>query len=270
MNAVRSALVVTLAVLLGGCSLMDRRSGSSSSLVDYLYPDGSIPPGIDERVPVIALPARVGLAFVPSRGWNTLGEAQMSELLEIVRQAFSDRDYIERIEIIPQNYLQAKGGFEGLAQVGRLYGVDLVALVSYDQVLTSADQASSILYWTIVGAYMIPGTSNQVNTFVDTAVFDLSTQRLLFRAPGVDERSRRSTGVGVTEVSREVGEESFAAAMQQMTGNLDAELERFRERIKEDQSVQLVNRSGGGMGAADVGLLLVLLLGLAWRECRHG
>lgn len=80
-------------------------------------------------------------------------------------------------------------------------------------------------------------------------------RRMFFRAPGFDERARRSTGMDVMEVSREVSEESFEAAMGQMTTNLDAELGRFKERIKEDQSVQIAHRdSGYGGGGAGIAL----------------
>lgn len=261
----RASLFILLATFLVSCSWWNpQRTGSSSSLVDYLYPNGEVPPDLDERIPVINIPARVGIAFVPSHGWGELGEADKTELLGIVRDQFKDREFIERIEVIPSNYLRAKGGFEGLEQVGRLYNVDIIALVSYDQVLNMQDRASSMLYWTIVGAYVIKGTSNEVTTFVDTAVFDLATRRMLFRAPGVDESSRRSTGVNSGEVGREVSHESFESAMNEMTLNLDVELERFRERIKEDQSVQIAHRGGGGgTGSLDLVFLLLALAGLA-------
>ncbi|MEQ1704159.1 MAG: Ig-like domain repeat protein, partial [Ilumatobacteraceae bacterium] len=51
------------------------------------------------------------------------------------------------------------------------YGLDVIALVSYDQVAHSAETTSSFLYWTIVGAYVVKGNKNDVQTFVDTAVF---------------------------------------------------------------------------------------------------
>ena len=41
------------------------RTGVSSSLVDYLYPDGQIPPEFEEQIPRLKLPLRVGIAFVP-------------------------------------------------------------------------------------------------------------------------------------------------------------------------------------------------------------
>ena len=45
----------------------DGRRGVSSSLVDYLYPEGQVPPKYEETVPHLRLPLTVGLAFVPSQ-----------------------------------------------------------------------------------------------------------------------------------------------------------------------------------------------------------
>ncbi|NNE06360.1 MAG: rhombotarget lipoprotein [Xanthomonadales bacterium] len=269
-----ATLLASMAMFLASCSWMfvqQYRSGSSSSLVEFLYPDGEVPPPVDGHIPVIKVPARVGIAFVPGHGNLALTEAEQNQLLGQVRDAFMGRDYVERIEVIPSTYLRGKKGFDSLAQVGRLYSVDLMALVSYDQVVTTGETASSILYWTIVGAYTIRGNENEVTTFVDTAVFDLNTQRMLFRAPGLDEASKRSTAVAVGQVSRELSEGSFEVAMQQMTTNLDSELERFRERIKVDQSVRVVSRSGGE-GSVDLLLLLGLCAGLLWvgRSTRQG
>ncbi len=265
MSAIRALGIASLLIMVASCSMYGHRSGKSSSLVDFLYPAGERPPEFEETVPVIKLPARVGLAFVPGNDWTGLSELEKSNLLELVKNRFEDREFIDRIEIVPTTYLKPKGGFDSLEQIGRLYDFELVALVSYDQVINSEDTASSLLYWTIVGAYIIPGTSNKVSTFVDTAVFDIQSQQLLFRAPGLDERSKRSTGVGVSEVSRTASEESFEAAMSQMAENLDAELERFKLRIEEDKSVQLVSRTGGdgsGTGSMDLLMLFLLMAGI--------
>lgn len=269
MRLLTIAMSVIVTASLIGCSIYPQRSGSSSSLVDYLYPDGQIPPEVGDEIPIINVPARVGLAFVPGSGWANLGEHQRSELLEIVKARFADREFIERIEIIPTTYLQQKGGFDGLRQIGRLYSVDLVALVSYDQVVSTGDNAASLLYWTIVGAYVIKGTEHDVSTFVDTAVFDLNSRRMLFRAPGLDQREASSTAIKVAEARSVASDQSFAAAMNQMTENLDQELESFRERIKQDQSVRVVGRDGSsGAGSVDIVLLLLLLIGIlvSWRK----
>ncbi len=266
MRTASKLIIVGLAGLLAGCSSWwhlggETRSGVSSSLVDYLYPAGEVPPDVKDTIPYLELPLRVGIAFVPAQsGRSVISEATKVELLENVKAEFVDRDYIEHIEVIPETYLRSSRGINGMQQVARIYGVDVMALVSYDQVAVSEDNPSSFLYWTIVGAYVIKATSNEVQTFVDTAVFDVKTARLLFRAPGMDRSSDRSTLVESGEVVRKTRDASFAAAMDSMTDALAMELDRFRERVKEDPQVAAVQWKPGYGGGGSTGIWLVAVL----------
>lgn len=267
MNYKGLASLLLLSFLIGGCSSFaglsgESRRGVSSSLVDYLYPKGQVPPEVQDAIPYLELPLRVGIAFVPSQaGASTISEATKIQLLENVKAEFADRPYIEYIEVIPDTYLRSSNGISGMQQVARLYGVKVMALVSYDQVAMSEDNPSSFLYWTIVGAYTIKATSNEVQTFVDTAVFDVNTAQLLFRAPGIDKMSGRSTLVESSEVVRKTRDASFANAMGSMTENLALELDRFRERVKQNPAVAEVKWKQGS-GGGSMGWLLLGLLGL--------
>ena len=261
--------ILSVAILMTACASLfgsSKREGVSSSLVDFLYPDGEKPPtGQAVNIPNLELPLRVGLAFVPSQGrGGALGEAERVQLLDKVKAAFSGRDYIEAIEVIPEAYLRTGRGFTALEQTARLHDLDVMALVSYDQVAHSAERTSSFLYWTIVGAYVVKGNKNDVQTFVDTAVFDVATRKLLFRAPGVSENKSSSTLVDLDRDLRVAQQKGFEVAMADMTVNLDKELNVFKERIKTDGSVKVTHSSrytGGGGGAAD-SVLLALLTGL--------
>lgn len=269
--------ILAIALFLGGCSTLwnwggGTRSGSSSSLVDYLYPNGEVPPDVQDNVPYLELPLRVGIAFVPGHaGPGTISEATKMQLLEQVKSSFVDREYIGHIEVIPDTYLRSSKGVAGMQQVARLYSMDIMALVSYDQVAVSEENPSGILYWTIVGSYFIKATSNEIQTFVDTAVFDVDTARLLFRAPGAHSMSDRSTLVEAGEVVRRAKDESFAAAMDGMTANLAEELDRFRERMQEDPTMAEVQwRPGSGGGS--LGWLTIAFLAIysTFRRKSHG
>ncbi len=268
--------MTAIAVLLTGCSSLwnwsgGTRSGTSSSLVDYLYPGGQVPPAVDETVPHLQLPLRVGVAFVPGQAsYGTISEATKMQLLDKVKAAFVDREYIANIEVIPDTYLRSSKGVTGMQQVARLYGADVMALVSYDQVAVSEENPAGILYWTIVGSYLIKATSNEVQTFVDTAVFDVDTARLLFRAPGSDVLSDRSTLVEAGETVRKARDASFARAMDQMTGNLSAELDRFRERIKADPTVAKTEWKSGFGGGGSFTWLTGLLAAFFGRRRHFG
>jgi len=258
--------VLSFALLLAACASLfgsTGRQGVSSSLVDYLYPQGEVPPKQEGVIPHLQLPLAVGLAFVPSQSSNTqvLSEAQRMKLLNDVKKSFEGRNFIREIAVIPDAYLRSGRGFDSLEQTARLYGLDVMALVSYDQVAHSAETMSSFLYWTIVGAYMVKGNKNDVQTFVDTAVFDVATRKLLFRAPGVNEFKSSSTLVDVERDMRAAEQKGFELAMADMTVNLDKELSVFKERIRADGSVRVTRVGGssdGGGGATGTDFLLLL------------
>ena len=240
-----------------------RDDRTTSSLVKYLYSDGSFPEHTEE-LPELKVPVTVGVAFVPSQGsWPGSIDAKSEvALLDEVRNGFLKYDFIKRIEVIPSTYLANGAGFTTLEQVARLYDVDVMALVSYDQLSRSTNNPSSLLYWTIVGAYIIPGNTNLTQTFVDTAVFDIATHKMLFRAPGTDRDQHYSTAVSTNKNASEASGESYQRAVAQMTTNLDAELTRFRTRIKEEKVARVTYRQGysGAGSAGPIGLCLFLLI----------
>jgi rhombotail lipoprotein len=271
MNRMMSLVLLVVIISLTACTRAwhelggDRnRGGISSSLVDYLYPGGEEPAPYDETIPQLNLPLRVGLAFVPSsqRYTEGLSEAHKLVLLNRVKDAFKEREFIKNISIIPDTYLRSSKGFKTIDQIARIYGLDTIALVSYDQVSYTEDTKASILYWTIIGAYFIKGSANDVQTFVDTSVFDVKTHKLLFRAPGLDVSKGTSTLINTIEESRKRRAESFDNAMADMTQNLDNELNVFVERVKKEQVAKVVHRPGysGGGGALGWFSLLPLLL----------
>lgn len=274
--------VLALAATLSACASLrpERSAGVSASLVDFLYPRGEAPEAVTDAKPHLQVPLTVGLAFVPANGsgcgrCSGPSAALQSELLERVKGRFADRNYIREIKVIPEAYLRQGKGFTTLEQLSRLYGFDVIALVSYDQVALGNERTSSLLYWTIVGAYVIKGSHNDVHTFVDTAVVDVKSRKLLLRAPGVDVRGFNATMV---ESGREVAvqsDDALRAATDQMIANLDAELATFRERIKADNSVIVTRRppaEGGGGGAGALGglSLVALLAGLGLRRAVRG
>jgi rhombotail lipoprotein len=160
-----------------------------------------------------------------------------------------------------------------MAQVARLYGVDVMALVSYDQVAAVGDNKLSLTYWTIVGAYVIKGTENEVSTFVDTAVFDVRSRKLLFRAPGVDQRQKSSTAIDSDVKLQGARLDSFGGAVDQMAQNLSTELDLFEKRLKDEPQLADVRwrtGSGGGGtgGGGGLGIELLLLVLVACRAAR--
>lgn len=277
---IRILTTTLIFALIAGCTSLwmgpgyeKTREGASSSLVDFLYPNGEEPPAVDERLPYLNLPLRVGIAFVPSQNSDDISAAEKQDLMEHVADAFRDRDYVQSIDAIPDTYMRSARGVQGMRQVAALYGVDVMALVSYDQISFSGERDSALLYWTIVGALVVKGNTNEVQTMIDTAVFDVKTAKLLFRAPGTHNNQRNTTLMDNKEDLRKLRSAGFLVATDDMIVNLDKELEGFREQVQSGQRAQVEWRpgSGGGGGIAWPLVALLIFVGVS-RDvcCRRG
>lgn len=268
MRVLPTAAVLLLTTLCTGCQTLwhggayqQTRHGNSSSLVDYLYPDGQIPEAPSNTLPFLNLPLRVGIAFVPGR--SDVSVTEQALLAAEVAQAFADRPFVTDIQVIPETYLRSARGLAGMQQVATLFDVDVMALVSHDQLAVSGERESAILYWTIVGALAVKGNTNEVQTLVDTAVFDVATAKLLFRAPGTHKGTRNATLVTNARELRELQQESIGVATHEMVKNLDTELERFKEEVKKGERVEAAwkpGSAGGGVGSFGLGLLILCYL----------
>ncbi len=269
-------LTVLLTVVFTGCVGMygRNRNSRSSSIADYLYPKQERLL-VNPQMPVLELPLRVGLAFAPVENpWgNEISSLQKEQLLERVAATFRAQNFVKSIEVIPAGYLRKEGSFTNLDQVRRLLGIDVVVLVSYDQMQFTDDNLLSLTYWTIVGAYLFTGNKNDTQTLIEAAVYDIPSRSLLFRAPGSNQIKSTSTAIGTSERRREDAAKSLALAMDDVTKNLDLNLAQFKERVKQGSAnVQITHQPGyTGGGALDAGYALLLLGcgGLAWLWRRH-
>ena len=254
-----------------------RHTQNSTSLVEFLYPNGSPPPA-ENAQPQLHLPLRVGLAFLPANGDIAGGPdaAQKEALMQEIRKRFASRKFIAEIVVIPDYYLRGKRGFEGLEGVQRLYSVDLMALVSYDQVAHEDENRWSLGYLTIVGAYVLKGTRHDVSTLVDLAVVDPMTHSLVLRAGGFDTRHGTVALVDENRRLRETSAQAFTAATQQMIDHFDSALTAFESQVRDGTAnVKVVSNHGkpasGGGGSIDwfAFLFLVPLAALAGRKRRQ-
>ena len=270
-QAILSLIILSILALSSGCSqLVSQRSGEhsvSSSMVDFLYPNKAQRVTKKTEIPSLSLPVKVGIAFLPSQNRRGgLSETAKIKLLQNVKASFGQHRFIDSIQIIPSIYLKQRhgsNGFDTLDQLGRLHDIDIIALVSYDQLTQSLHNNASLLYWTIVGMYVIPGNENSVQTFVDTAVFDIRSRKMLLRAPGISRLSKRSTAIGVDSTMINTSQQGFNLAFDDMIKNLDRELGQLKRRIREGHIVNIKHREAySGGGSFDSSLLYLLLIGL--------
>jgi rhombotail lipoprotein len=272
MKTFRWLFLMALFLGLAGCASWVSHNGvkQTASVVDYLYPDAKEPPNLQATVTRLHPPVRVGVAFVPGGGFGgALSEAEKMKLLERVKNSFSQYGFIGQIELIPTQYMRPKGGFANLEQVARMFNVEVIALLSYDQVQFNDTNALSLLYWTIVGAYIIHGDQYDVQTMVDASVFDVASHKLLFRAPGTSQVKGAASMAGFSERSRAAQIDGYNQAVEQLIPQLRKELEGFKERIKSDSGFKVENRQGYSGGGSLDWLYLIVALVLVAAGCRR-
>ena len=273
-------LVVLLAAAIAvtGCAglLEGQKTHRASSVVDYLYPGEAN--AIDKpTIAYLTLPIDVGIAFVPAAGGRQanrdLDETRKTALMESIAAGFGQHDFIRNVEMIPTAYLRPGGSFDNLDQIRTMYGVDIMVLLSYDQVQYTDEGLLSLTYWTIVGAYIFPGEKNDTSTMIDAAVYDIASRKMLFRAPGISQVKGSATFVNQSEELRRDSAEGFRVAADDLVVNLTAELERFKVKVKEKPAQIRVTRSKGYSGGGDLGpgfaiLFLLLASAAAWHGRR--
>jgi rhombotail lipoprotein len=274
------AVSILVVAMIGGCATGSTKN--ATSVVDYLFPDTK-DPVVSPGIPTLTLPLRVGIAFVPGgssvrgrqygsgfspyqSGELALTENRKSKLMQEVADHFKKYPFVKDIEIIPTAYLRPGGSFANLDQIRTMYGVDVIALLSYDQVQFTDEGTLSFTYWTIVGAYVIPGEKNDTQTMLDAVVYDIPSRKMLFRAPGISLVKGSATLVNQSEELRADSGTGFDNAAKEMIVNLDEQLVHFKEKVKErPEEFKVVNSpgyTGGGSGGGSIDLISLLPLTL--------
>lgn len=253
--------VIVAVSLLTGCSHVNRQR--TSSLQEYLYPKDTKTEEVRSASPKLSPPLHMGIVFVPethrvmtgaplpstsfgmaeplsalrSTSFGTaepLSEKDKTELAQEISSLLGKDPFFKSIEIIPSTYLSKGGSFANLDQVRTMTSVDVVALLSYDQVQFTDEGWVTSLYWITLGAgvWFVPGEKNETNTTVDVAVFHSPSRNLLFRGLGKSRITGYATPVNLTEALRKDSNEGFKEAAHMMIGNLQQQIELFKQSIK--------------------------------------
>ena len=266
--------VLILIILLSACA-SQTEIRRRSDLMSYLYPNASEAPPPRPQKARLQLPLRLGIAFVPSGGGSprmqspglpmahtdtnpVVSHQDEKKLLDIVRKTFEGRDWVKEIVVIPSTYLTPHGGFDNLDQVARMYGVDVIALASVDQI--QYVNQNQIAYLSIVGSYFLPLEKNETRTLIDVAVFHVPTRTFLLRAPGVSKVTGHTTSIDEPKALRERAETGLKFATVDLSKNLNEEVEGFKASLVsgERAEVEVVNqkgqsiRSSGSFGVFDL------------------
>lgn len=275
-RAISIAVVGILIMPVGGCSTIGNLFGLSmyssqqrtiSNSVEYLYPNNRGEIKIEPRVPELLVPLDVGIAFVPdtcdSFRRHDLNEELKRELLDKVAARFREREIINKVEVIPSHMMKRKGSFPNLRQISEDIGIDVVVLLSYDQVqYTERNFVSAAYHWSIVGRYVFQGDKNDTVTVMDAAVYDIESESLLFHSEATSKVKGNSASAFVVEDLRVRSQQGFKMAIDELSKMLDWDLYKFRQKIKNKEvEVKVTHRGGGSLAVVFLlmfGLVLVL------------
>jgi rhombotail lipoprotein len=275
---------LVIALPLSGCqSFQEHRHASA---IDYLYPSGRVEAPTGEVK--LELPLRVGVAFAPGGKdpGAAFSEPQRREILKRVTEAFREIPEVQFVEVLPTHNLDAKGGFENLQQAAGMYGMNLVALVSYDQIQFGEPRVASILYWTLIGTWFIEGERIETHTLLDANVFEPGSRALLFSGSGSSIVKDGYTPWQSEEKKRASSVLGFEKATQELIENLGFSLNAFREHAKQgtvrgmgtprvqvhDTAVtdSAVTAGAGALGPFEIVIAVALVATASWSARRRG
>jgi rhombotail lipoprotein len=246
-------VLLIVSCLLAGCSFGHLSYQQTSQLIEYLYPKDAQKDAPKEQIasadPKLSLPLKVGLIFVPAtkKEMNTSGywhsgrsahelepltEKSKTGLMEDLSVKLRKDPVFKSVEIIPSTYVSPSGSFTNLDQVRTMTALDVIALLSYDQVQFSDEGIFTLLYWTWIGWYIVPGERNETNTMMDAAFYHIPSRKLLFRAVGKSEIRGRSTPLYLIRNLRQDSEEGFGEATQKLLVNLQEQVQLFKSSAK--------------------------------------
>lgn len=228
----RCLLVVSICIAFGGCA-MGGSEHRSSSVVSYLYPNQN-QPGAARADTDPLLPMRIGLAFVPEQGLShqALTERDKASLKATIADYLQQQSFVRQVTLVPSAYLRPGGSFGNLDQLRKMYDIDIMVLLSYDRAQFVGAEPASITYWTLDGAQLISGASNDTYTLLDAAVYDIAERRLLFRAPGSSLIQPQPDNLTLAEQVRQDSLLGFAQASTDLMSNLRQQLTLFRAQLE--------------------------------------
>ncbi|MEM7079252.1 MAG: rhombotarget lipoprotein [Pseudomonadota bacterium] len=260
---------VLAAILASGCAYWNGDAGlakreTTQSALNYLYPDGA-DPSPSKRLTALDLPLRVAISFVPSQGRAQLPRSVRQKVLREFAAAFEQQNYVGSIQVLPEGTLRPSGGYADLAQAAVVHNFDVVALLSYDQVAYVGESPLSLFDLTIVGAFVVPAHGTDLYTNLSASVLHVPSQRYLLGASGEHHRKGVSTLARIADNLRTDQIESLAQAADALATDMYTNLDRFREHIKRDPSLQTTG--AGALGSPAGMAMVLLLLGLClWRR----
>jgi rhombotail lipoprotein len=242
-NFVLLGAIVLGIVPLSGCEHYTTQRTSNS--LTYLNPGETQPVEVSKAIAKTSLanipvPITLGIAFVPESRTITGGrdikiepltEKVKMEMMQELTAQLRQYSIFAGVEEIPSTYLKIGGGFANLDQIHTMTGVDVIGLVSYDQVQFTDRGFVSLLYWTGIGWYFMPGEKNDTNTMMDAAMYHIPTRKPLLRATGQSGVYHYSTPMNQSQNLRDDSENGFKEALHMLAANFKEQLDLLKPKF---------------------------------------
>jgi len=175
-------------------------------------------------------PVRVGVAFAPGAeatrrtGWSQashdFGEPDKRRLLTRLCSNLEATPAVAAAVVVPTYHMQPAGGFDDLERLAELYDVDLIVLLSYEQLQAEDVNALSVTYWALLPAYFVRGNVNETRTIVDADVYEIDSRTHIFNASGSCKEEARCTALKSKRLLRTQSREGFKSAIAGLTEDL--------------------------------------------------
>ena len=102
----------------------------------------------------------------------------------------------------------------------------------------------SLLYWTGIGWYFVPGEKNDTNTMMDAALYHIPTQKPLLRATAQSGVYRYSTPMNQSQNLRDDSENGFKEALRMLAANLKEQLDLAKPKLVQGAAGDPIASSG--------------------------
>lgn len=212
------------------CGSTVRTVQRQSNLATFLF-GGPALQGPLQKAP-LTLPARVGVSFVPGDpATQGIPEATKKEVIEAVRSQLAKHTrYVAGAQGIPSIYLTPKGGVSNLEQVARQFDVDVLVLLGANQFQKhERNSLAAFLDITVIGAFIIPGSTVDTSTVLEAAVYHVPSRALIFRTDGADRTTSRSTQFGSNQSAQNDAVSSIEDASKKLVVSIGEALVNFEK-----------------------------------------
>ncbi len=233
-------LVLMTLTFIAGCSTSTNYRSSVVEFSHSVKKETVKPP----QVPILSLPLRVGIAFVPetiqhqNHGGSTslssssgLSEKDKMSLMQDIGEHFKKQEFVKSIVRIPSSYVPTMGSFDSLDRLKRKFGVDVLVLISFDQRQQVDSGFWAISYLTVIGAFIVPGQKTDTHTILNAICYHIPSGKTIFSASGSSDIRSRSTPFNMAAQAREDSIKGFYEANKNLAPSLDQQMDLFKSMI---------------------------------------